>query len=159
MPHFKRNQFIPRSIEDLWDFFADPECPKRMNPNIPGFDILSYKPERLQEGRIIKYQIEIFPGMKRKWVNKVTECVEGVHYAEKQVSGPYRYWHHRHEFEARDNGVWMTDRVHFQMKNGIMGRMAYKWCVRNRLEHIFDFRSMYLEQKFGAKPAVKSGSL
>lgn len=153
----ERKQWIPRPKENVWEFFADPKNLNLMTPKSLNFEILTKNPERLHKGQIIEYRIEILPRYKRRWVTEITECEEHLGFVDEQIAGPYRYWHHRHAFDSRHNGVWMLDRAHFDLPYKRLGKWAFKLFVQKRLTEIFDFRSAFFERKFDASPAIKSG--
>jgi ligand-binding SRPBCC domain-containing protein len=68
---------------------------------------------------------------------------------DEQRFGPYRFWHHRHAFEAVDGGVRMTDLVHYALPFGPFGAIAHRIFVRRKLEWIFGFRKKVLAERFG----------
>jgi ligand-binding SRPBCC domain-containing protein len=64
-----------------------------------------------------------------------------------QLSGPYRTWHHTHEFEpAAGGGTVIRDRVRYSLPLGPLGRMAHGAVVSRDLRRIFDFRSTAVER-------------
>ncbi|MCB1124188.1 MAG: SRPBCC family protein [Verrucomicrobiae bacterium] len=156
---FERKQKIPRTLDEVWDFFSTPKNLQEMTPESLNFEILSENENKIYEGQIIEYRIEIMPGIKRRWTTEISEVQERKEFVDEQIKGPYRYWHHRHTFEEAEDGVWMTDRVNFNMPFWILGKLAYHSFVRNRLVEVFDFRSKYLVEKFDALPAISAGCL
>ena len=159
MYSFERKQRIPKPIEEVWDYFSDPKHLTEITPAALNFQILSQNVNRMYEGQIFDFQIEIVPNFQRLFRTQITECVEPLDFVEEQIQGPYHYWHHRHTFLETKEGVWMTDRVSFNLRYWLLGKLAYKLFVRQKLIDFFDFRSGILEKKFGAPPAVRSGCL
>jgi len=59
-----------------------------------------------------------------------------------QLTGPYRLWHHTHEFRPHpDGGTVMTDTVRYALPLGPLGALAHRVVVRRDVERIFAFRA------------------
>lgn len=156
---FERKQKIPRSLDEVWEFFSTPGNLQEMTPDSLNFEILSEEVHTLYEGQIIEYRIEVLPGIRQNWTTEISEVIDKEQFVDEQIKGPYRYWHHRHRFEETGDGVWVTDKVNFNLPFGFLGQLAYKAFVRRRLIGIFAYRSQFLVKKFDAAPAVSSGCL
>jgi len=63
--------------------------------------------------------------------------------------GPYKVWHHEHNLEQIDGGVFMTDIISYQPPFGWIGRLANTLIIRKKLHSIFDYRTLALEEIFG----------
>ena len=51
-----------------------------------------------------------------------------------QLSGPYRLWHHTHDFEPlADGGTLMRDTVRYALPLGPLGALAHRLLVRRDL--------------------------
>ncbi len=70
------------------------------------------------------------------------------HFVDIQLSGPYRLWHHRHDFEAAPGGTKMRDQVDYDLPLRILGSVAHRFFVRRTLDQIFDFRTFAIERIF-----------
>ena len=68
---------------------------------------------------------------------------------DEQRQGPYSMWHHQHKIEAIEGGVLMTDIVTYQPPFGMLGAIANSLIIKNKLQQIFDFRTVALEKRFG----------
>ena len=69
------------------------------------------------------------------------------------MSGPYRYWHHLHEFHECGSGTQMLDIVHYELpfrKNSLFSRLAEPLIQRD-LRTIFDYRQMEVGELFNIK--------
>jgi ligand-binding SRPBCC domain-containing protein len=103
----------------------------------------------MYEGQIITYRIGVAPGVKLNWVTEI-KCVEqGRVFIDEQRFGPYKFWHHRHEFEAIPGGVLMRDKVHYGLPFGPFGAIGHVLFVKPKLKRIFSFRRGMLEKRFG----------
>ena len=113
-----------------------------------GFKITSAVESRMYEGQIITYRVKIAPLLWVPWVTEIKHVVEGRSFVDEQRFGPYKFWHHRHEFEAVENGVRMRDKVHYALPLGPLGWIAHRVFVRRKLEWIFAFRKRILNDRF-----------
>jgi ligand-binding SRPBCC domain-containing protein len=67
-------------------------------------------------------------------------------FVDRQLRGPYRLWHHRHEFEAVDGRTRVRDVVHYAPPLGPLGELARVVLVRRDLDRIFDYRRVAVER-------------
>src|SRR5262249_30136053 len=70
-------------------------------------------------------------------------------FADSQVRGPYREWHHVHEFEPARGGTIIRDRIHYELPLGPIGETFGGALVRRDLERIFAFRRATVAELFG----------
>lgn len=106
----------------------------------------------MHEGQIIEYRVKMAPGLWIPWVSEIKAVEEGRGFIDEQRFGPYKFWHHRHTFEEVDGGVKAADLIHYAVPFGRFGAIMHPIFVRPKLERIFEFRRMVLEQRFG-RPA------
>jgi ligand-binding SRPBCC domain-containing protein len=83
------------------------------------------------------------------WMTEITHVEEGKFFVDEQRFGPYRFWHHQHHFKANEQGVEMTDLVHYGIPFGPLGDLANIFFVRKKLSQIFQFRYQAVEEFFG----------
>lgn len=142
MPHthtLERQQLIPRSLTEVFAFFADAGNLERITPDFLGFQILTPRPIRIQAGTLIDYRLRLF-GVPLRWRTRI-ESFEAPHrFIDTQIRGPYRLWRHTHEFSETSGGTRMLDRVEYQLPLGLLGGLAHSLFVRRTLARIFDFR-------------------
>lgn len=113
------------------------------------FRILSGQlPETMYPGQIIRYKVSPLFGIPMTWVTEITEVNEPHFFIDEQRKGPYKLWHHEHLFEETQGGVLMTDTVHYQLPLGILGELMHPLLVKNRLEHIFEYRRNKVDALF-----------
>ena len=94
-----------------------------------------------------------------RWVTEIQSVKPMESFIDNQLHGPYRLWHHLHRFEANEQGVLMTDLVHYALPFGPLGAIAHALYVRKKLERIFQFRKETLTAHFGgASPASRPPS-
>lgn len=144
-----QQQMLPISMEQAWGFFSSPHNLDSITPADLGFRITSSDIGAMHEGQIITYKVKIAPLIWVDWVTEIKAVEERVAFVDEQRFGPYRFWHHRHHFEAVEGGVRMTDLVHYGLPFGPLGALAHLLFVRRKLEWIFGERRRILEERFG----------
>ena len=148
-------QFIPRPLDEVWDFFSRPENLNEVTPGDMSFEILSpISGVPMYEGMIIKYRISPFLGIKMGWVTEITHIKDKCYFVDEQRFGPYAMWHHEHHFEERDGGVLMADLLHYKVPYGIIGSFADLLFVEKQVDKIFSFRKIAIEVFGGEKVLV-----
>ena len=76
---------------------------------------------------------------------------DNSYFIDEQRFGPYTLWHHKHFFEPTENGVLMTDLVHYALPLGFIGRIMNALVVKNKLKAIFDYRKVKVDEIFNTK--------
>ena len=99
-------------------------------------------------GQIITYVVKPVAGIPVKWATEITHVKDKEYFVDEQRFGPYAMWHHQHWFKPTDNGVHMTDIVHYAIPLGILGRMANSLMVKKKLKEIFDYRYQKINTLF-----------
>lgn len=146
-----KEQKVPASIEEVWDFISSPKNLKKITPDYMGFDITSkHLPDKMYPGMIISYIVKPVLGIKTTWVTEITHVKENEFFVDEQRVGPYTIWHHQHRVEAIEGGTLMTDIVSYKPPFAILGRMANSLLIKDKLEEIFAYREKALIEIFGA---------
>ena len=87
-------------------------------------------------------------GIKTKWVTEITHVVDKHYFVDEQRFGPYKMWHHVHKFEKVDQGVLMTDIIHFKLPFPLFAGISYNLIVKKKLRQIFSHRELKLTELF-----------
>ncbi len=152
----KRTQVLPITIEEAWDFFSSPKNLKKITPDYMDFKV--HTPEEELEymypGQMISYTVRPVLGLPIKWTTEITHVEKHKFFVDEQRVGPYTMWHHQHHFEGLDEGVLMTDTVHYMLPFGPLGWLMRKLFVKKQLEDIFDFRYKVVGEVFGESQKV-----
>lgn len=151
--HLQAIQTFPADIKEVWNFFSRPDNLKDITPPSLGFKVHS-KPlqQNMYKGQIIEYTVKPLLGIPLYWMTEITEIDEHKFFVDEQRFGPYSFWHHEHHFKHIDDGIEMTDLVHYKIPYWILGDVANTLLVRNQLKKIFSFRYEYATKKFGKWP-------
>jgi len=146
---FKAVQKIPVDLDTAWDFFSKPENLNAITPKKMGFKIISkHHSETMYAGQLIEYTVKPLFGIPLYWMTEITHVKEKKYFIDEQRFGPYSLWHHQHHFKQTDNGIIMTDIVHYKIPFWFIGDIANAFIVKNQLREIFLFRRKVIEKKF-----------
>jgi ligand-binding SRPBCC domain-containing protein len=145
----KKEQFLPISLDQAWDFFSSPINLKKITPEYMGFEITSDLGDgKMYPGQIITYIVTPVLGIPMSWATEITHVVDRQYFVDEQRFGPYSFWHHQHWFKSVEGGVMMTDIVNYGLPLGILGQVANTIFVRNKLQEIFDYREHVVKDIF-----------
>ena len=146
-------QKLPVSIETAWDYFSDPSNLQSITPPAMGFKVISHHHgERMYPGQIIEYKIKPLLGISLYWMTEITHVDPLRLFVDEQRRGPYRLWHHQHQFKSIEGGTEMTDIVHYQLPFWLLGKIAQVLTVKKQLRQIFQYRYTKIEELFGSWP-------
>ena len=146
----KRVQKLPVDIDTAWDFFSKPGNLNAITPKNLGFKITSvYNAEEMYAGQIIEYTVKPLLGIPLYWMTEITHVKDKIYFVDEQRFGPYSLWHHQHHFKQINNGIEMTDLVHYKIPFWFIGDLANALFVKDQLKTIFEFRYKAVEEKFG----------
>ncbi len=144
-----REQLLPISIEQAWDFFSSPKNLAKITPSHMKFKLLYISGgDKAYAGQLIRYKINVLPFLPMHWVTEITQVKEPLHFIDEQRFGPYALWHHQHHFKEVSGGVLMTDEVNYAIALGLLGRFAHWLFVGKEVNTIFDHRFKALEDYF-----------
>lgn len=146
---FEKEQEINASIDEVWDFISSPKNLKEITPSYMGFDIISKNStEVMYPGMIISYVVRPLMNIKTKWVTEITQVKNKEYFVDEQRVGPYKIWHHQHILIPIKNGVLMKDIISYQPPFGVLGRIANTLFIKKKLNEIFEYRCIALQNKF-----------
>jgi ligand-binding SRPBCC domain-containing protein len=144
----RREQCIPRSIPDVFAFFADPKNLEAITPPWLNFRILTPEPIAMRAGTHIMYRLSWhrFP---LRWVTEIREWEPPAAFTDVQVHGPYTLWQHSHTFRPAEGGTLMCDLVRYTLPLGPIGHCAHVLVVKADLNAIFDYRARKVAELLG----------
>lgn len=146
----KQVQKIPVTIEEAWSFFSDPQNLLTITPPFLQLKIKNLVPAKLIfKGQEITYTVKPLFSIPLSWKTVITEVEPGKMFVDNQIKGPYKIWHHRHIFKEIDEGVEMTDIVQYQLPFGWLGTLAHSITVKKKLQDIFTYRTLKINELFG----------
>ena len=148
MCHFEFIQFVPASLDVVWDFFSSPSNLSKITPPEMGFIITSPAQPEMYPGMFITYKVSPALGIKLDWVTEITQVNSKKFFIDEQRRGPYSIWHHEHHFKAVEGGVEMHDKLYYQVPFGFIGNLADLFFVQNKVKQIFSFREKRILELF-----------
>src|ERR1022692_892876 len=145
---FRAEQFVPRPLGDVFEFFSKAENLQTLTPEWLHFRILSVKPSPVRKGTLIRYSLRwrLFP---IRWTTEIIEWDPPHRFVDSQLKGPYQLWHHEHRFAAEGNGTRISDEVQYLLPFGVLGSIAHRLKVKNDVETIFAYRTDVVQRRFG----------
>ena len=79
--------------------------------------------------------------VRARWIARIIEFEWNRYFADVQATGPFKSWHHRHEFEAAiqqgTGGTLIRDVIDYEVGLGIIGSMANALFVRRQIAGVF----------------------
>lgn len=160
--HFQTEQWVPVDIDTVFRFFANPENLPRIMPPASGTKLLhktivppTQDLSRNSEpvagvGSEIVTSFRVIPHLpfRRKWIARITDFGWNHHFADVQLEGPFKSFHHRHELrpEARSNrqGTVIRDAIDYEIGLGPLDPIA-NLLVSRQLHKTFAYRQSALE--------------
>lgn len=144
----RREQWVPRPVEEVFAFFSDARNLAELTPPWLAFRMLTAGPVQIAAGTRLRYRLG-WHGVPVSWTTEIRRWDPPFEFADVQLTGPYRLWHHTHRFEARNGGTRMIDVVRYSLPFGIVGRAVHALKVRRDIEQIFDYRFQRIGELFG----------
>jgi ligand-binding SRPBCC domain-containing protein len=135
----EREQLVPRPVTEVFAFFAQAHNLELITPPWLRFEVLTPGAIAMAAGTLIEYRLRLH-GLPVRWISRIEEWDTDRAFVDHQVRGPYRFWHHRHEFLRRDDGTLVRDSVRYALPLGRLGDLAHAAFVRRDLHQIFDYR-------------------
>jgi ligand-binding SRPBCC domain-containing protein len=137
----RREQRLPGAPEDVFPFFGDARNLESITPPWLGFAVTTPEPIDMRPGALIEYRLKLH-GLPMRWRTTIAVWDPPRRFVDVQIDGPYRLWHHTHDFEPDGNGgTVMRDTVRYALPFGPLGSVAHRALVRRDLAAIFDFRA------------------
>jgi ligand-binding SRPBCC domain-containing protein len=147
-----REQQLNCDMATVWKFFSSANNLSEITPKDMNFIVLTtMENDEIYEGMLIDYYISPLFGIKMKWQTEIIKVDFQKSFIDFQKKGPYKLWHHHHEFIPNENGVLMKDTVDYELPMGFLGEIAHPVFVKKKLKHIFDYRYAVLEEMFNKK--------
>jgi ligand-binding SRPBCC domain-containing protein len=145
---FRAEQFVPRPIAEVFDFFSKAENLEKLTPAWLHFHVQSVEPAPIRQGTLIKYSLRwrIFP---IRWTTEIVDWEPPHRFVDVQLKGPYKLWHHEQRFITEGNGTRILDEVQYLLPFAVLGLIAHSLKVKKDVATIFEYRKAAVEQLFG----------
>ena len=144
-------QWVPKSPEEVFPYFCNERNLEELTPPFLSFKVMGKSTDAIEEGTLIDYKLKLH-GVPFSWRTKIEAWQPVKKFVDTQLKGPYRKWHHTHEFQPLGGGTLLRDRVLFKLPLGILGDTLGGWKVHKDVQQIFTFRRQKIRELFGAQP-------
>jgi ligand-binding SRPBCC domain-containing protein len=98
----------------------------------------------MRVGTRIDYSLRVH-GLPLRWTSEITAWDPPRSFVDVQVRGPYRWWHHLHQFDEVEGSTKATDEVEYACPGG---RIVNALFVERDLRRIFQYRLEFLKTRF-----------
>ena len=142
--HFHSRVLLPRPLLEVSDFLCRAESLEPITPPWVHFTILTPLPIEMRQGLLIQYRIRV-RGISYRWDSEISQWQPPYRFTDTQIRGPYRYWEHRHIFEATSEGTLVIDDITYRVPGGSLINRLY---VAPELHRIFTYREAKLKELF-----------
>jgi len=163
--HLEFEQWVPFPLELIFAFFSNPENLPRIMPPSSGTRLIQVNrtpapaPPGLRNTEkaagvgstiITSFRVVPFLPIRKWWIARITEFEWNRYFADVQDEGPFKSWHHRHEFanSMREStaGTLIRDVIDYEIGFGIFGSIANAMFVRRQMEATFAERQKRLPE-------------
>jgi ligand-binding SRPBCC domain-containing protein len=153
--HAEFEQWIPAPLEKVFEFFGDPMnlpriMPAWMRVRIEEITIVAsrgFSSARFAgEGTRFLASYRALPFLPMRIRSEVQIVGFGLNefFADVQSEGPFRSWHHRHEFAAENrngiSGTRLRDRIEYEIGYGPIGSMVNALFIAPQTRRTFVYR-------------------
>jgi hypothetical protein len=142
-------QWMPHSAQEIWPFFGDANNLEEITPPFLGFRVIGMSTARIAAGTLIDYRLRL-NGIPLGWQTCIEHWDPPHRFTDVQRRGPYSLWQHTHDFLPLAGGTLMRDTVRYRTPLGMLGAAVGGYKVANDIQRIFDYRSIKIDERFGA---------
>ncbi len=141
--HFERTVEAPCAASEAYEWHLRPGALRRLLPPWDSARVVSGSgpEERLEKGARTVLRVGVGP-VGLNWTAEIAdEQPQKTFFVDRQVSGPFKSWIHRHEVstKGRTESV-LADRIRYQLPLGPLGQLLGGPMVRGKLERMFAWR-------------------
>ncbi len=134
MPIFLKSVVIAAPVATVFSFHERADALLLLSPAFPPVRMLQ-KTGGIEAGSRMELKIGPF-----HWVALHSAFEKNRFFEDRQISGPFAKWVHRHEFESWGNSTRMTDRIDYQLPGGPWVNHLFGWAVQLGLRPMFRHR-------------------
>ena len=138
--HFVKESRIASSPETVFRFHESPDALKNLIPPWEKMEVVESSGSLLPGSKVVLrgHLLGLIP---IRWVAIHTEYDPPHLFADRQQSGPFASWYHRHRFLSDgQGGTLLRDEVEYQAPLGMIGSWLGGWLIRRKLEAMFAYR-------------------
>jgi ligand-binding SRPBCC domain-containing protein len=140
VPHFVKSVLVNAPIETVFEFHERDDALSLLSPAFPPVRVIR-KHGGIEPGSWV--ELKVGPV---HWTALHSAFVKNRFFEDKQVSGPFAAWIHRHEFDSLGNATRLTDRIEFRLPGGQLVNFILGWVVKIALYGMFRQRHQRTKQ-------------
>jgi ligand-binding SRPBCC domain-containing protein len=144
---FEQEIWLQHEPDDVFKFFSDANNLEMITPAFLRFRIAKMPVDGLREGSLIDYRLRLH-GLPVRWRTRIDVWDPPRSFVDSQLKGPYRSWHHSHEFEPLDGGTVIRDVVRYELPFGALGDLVAGDLVEKDIALVFAYRRTRLLELF-----------
>jgi ligand-binding SRPBCC domain-containing protein len=164
---FHSEQWLPYPVDLVFAFFANPENLPRLMPawqrarieeatfapppQHTGSASTSHKGIVAGAGTKLRISFRPFPysPVRVLWNAEISDFVWNDHFCDRQLSGPFAYWHHCHRLHTENRtdasgistpGTLLYDEIAYELPLGKLGDLGNQLFITRQLRGTFDYR-------------------
>lgn len=143
MPVFESSVQLPVPVAEAFAWHQRPGALQRMMPPWENAQLLQ-SDQSLADGSKVVLRVPLLGPLKKTWVADHFDFVQDKQFCDRQLTGPFSRFEHRHLFEAVSaDACRLTDRIEFHAPMGVIGKLAHPMISR-RLHRTFAYRHRVL---------------
>ncbi len=137
--HYFKESRINAPPQVVFRFHEDPEALRKLIPPWEKMEVAESAGSLLPGSKVVLHgHLGLLP---IRWVAVHTEYDPPHLFADRQETGPFAWWYHRHRFlDDGEGGTILRDEVEYQAPLGLIGSWLGGWLIRRKLERMFAFR-------------------
>lgn len=140
---FERTVASPASARETFEWHVRPGALRRLLPPWDSAWVVEGggPTERLEKGARQTIRVGVGP-LGINWVAEISDLQpERTFFIDRQVSGPFKSWIHRHEVSAEGaSASSLADRIEYALPMGPLGQLFGGGMVRSKLDRMFAWR-------------------
>jgi ligand-binding SRPBCC domain-containing protein len=149
---FESQQLIPAPLDEVWNFFESTDHLLKLLPPSMGYQPVPPVPPRIEAGVILLARVRGMLGNSVPYVTEFTHAEARRFFVDEQRFGPFRFFQHRHSFQAVDKGTLMRDVVHCSLGMRPFEALLNRRVGMRMMEQVFAHRRQKLVEIFGPEP-------
>lgn len=136
---FIKESPIAAPPERVFAFHESPGALEKLTPPWERVEVVSGG-DSIRPGARVVLRTKLGPA-RLTWVAEHTEYAPPHLFADRQVSGPFASWYHRHHIlDDGRGGTLLRDEVDYELPLGLLGRLMGGAFVARKLRRMFDYR-------------------
>jgi ligand-binding SRPBCC domain-containing protein len=131
--------FIDRPQDAVFEFHATLKNRPRISKPDEFEEVLSPLDTELDLGVKVSFRAK-HGGVWHRLESEISEWNPPHDFVDRQISGPFALWTHRHRFVPFQTGTLMTDLIEYTPPAGALGLVAEKLWLGKHLDEFFRYR-------------------